>query len=90
VDKITSWLEALDLAECAPRFVENDIDFAILGELSDQDLKELGISSLGRLYRATDRGAEACAFLAPALEGFVEAAELPEIEEARLLLAGLS
>ena len=29
------------------RFAENDINFSILSDLTDQDLKELGVSSLG-------------------------------------------
>jgi len=44
---IADWLEKLGLGQCAPRFAENDINFAILSDLTDQDLKELGVSSLG-------------------------------------------
>src|SRR6516165_4118464 len=35
------------MSEYAQRFAENDIDFAILGDLTDQDLKEIGVTSLG-------------------------------------------
>jgi class 3 adenylate cyclase/predicted ATPase len=31
------------MSEYAPRFAENRIDFAVLGDLTDQDLKELGV-----------------------------------------------
>jgi class 3 adenylate cyclase/predicted ATPase len=35
------------MSEHAPRFIENNIDASVLGVLTDQDLKELGVSSLG-------------------------------------------
>ena len=38
----------LGLGQYAQRFAENDINFGILSDLTDQDLKELGVSSLGR------------------------------------------
>ena len=43
--------------------------------------------SLAKLYRATERPAEAHAVLAPALEGFSPTPEMPEIAEAQALLA---
>ena len=47
MQQIADWLEKLGLGQYAPRFAENDINFAILCDLTDQDLKELGVSSLG-------------------------------------------
>ena len=47
MQQIAGWLEKLGLWQYAPRFAENDINFAILSDLTDQDLKELGVSSLG-------------------------------------------
>jgi class 3 adenylate cyclase len=41
---ISDWLEKLGLSEYADRFAENDIDFEILGELTDTDFDRLGIS----------------------------------------------
>ena len=41
--EISQWLETLGMTEYAERFAENRIDFSVLGELTDQDLKELGI-----------------------------------------------
>jgi class 3 adenylate cyclase/predicted ATPase len=41
---IAGWLSGLGLAEYIPLFAENDIDLAILADLGDGDLKELGIS----------------------------------------------
>ena len=41
---ITEWLASFGLSEYAQRFVENDIEVAVLRHLTDQDLKELGVS----------------------------------------------
>jgi class 3 adenylate cyclase/predicted ATPase len=38
------WLTSLGMSEYAERFAENDIDIAVLRDLTDQDLKELGVS----------------------------------------------
>jgi hypothetical protein len=40
-------LEKLGMSEYAQRFVENRIDFSVLPDLTDQDLKDLGILPLG-------------------------------------------
>src|ERR1700688_1324731 len=47
MQQIADWLEKLGLGQYAPCFVENDISFAILSDLTDQDLKEIGVPSLG-------------------------------------------
>jgi hypothetical protein len=47
MQQVTSWLEKLGMSEYAQRFADNDIDFSILGDLTDQDLKDLGVASLG-------------------------------------------
>src|SRR5215831_3043799 len=44
VQQIADWLEKLGLSEYAQRFAENDIDISVLLHLTDQDLKELGLS----------------------------------------------
>ena len=41
---IEQWLESLGLETYATVFVENDIDLEVLPELSDDELKELGVS----------------------------------------------
>jgi predicted ATPase len=46
--------------------------------------------SLAKLYQLTARPADAHAVLAPALEGFAPTPEMPEIAEARTLLAALA
>ena len=46
MQQIADWLEKLGLGQYAQRS-ENDINFSILSDLTDQDLKEIGVSSLG-------------------------------------------
>src|SRR5215472_6555029 len=45
--QIADWLEKLGMSEYTDRFVENHIDESIIRELTDQDLKDLGVVSLG-------------------------------------------
>ncbi len=55
VRRIEEWLGDLGLGEYASRFVENAIDFEILGDLTDQDLEKIGVALLGhrrKLLRA--------------------------------------
>jgi hypothetical protein len=48
---VEEWLQGLGLAQYAAAFVENDINFTLLGKLTDADLKELGVNSLGHRKR---------------------------------------
>ena len=41
---VGAWLEGLGLGQYAELFAENDVDFDILHELADADLKDIGIS----------------------------------------------
>ena len=41
--RLAEWLRSLGLGEYAERFAENAIDFSLLGELTEEDLKELGL-----------------------------------------------
>ena len=41
--QISDWLETLGMSEYAQRFAENRIDFSVLRDLTDQDLKDLGV-----------------------------------------------
>ena len=43
-EDVNKWLEALGLGKYAATFAENDVDFRALPALSEQDLKELGVS----------------------------------------------
>ena len=51
---ITDWLEKLGMSEYAQRFAESRIDFSVLRDLTDQDLKGLGVvlSDRRKLLRA--------------------------------------
>src|SRR5262245_45768779 len=44
MQRIEDWLRKLGMSEYARRFTENDIDTSVLRHLTDQDLKELGVS----------------------------------------------
>jgi class 3 adenylate cyclase len=44
MQSIAEWIEKLGLGRYAQRFAENDIAFSILPDLTDQDLKEIGVS----------------------------------------------
>jgi class 3 adenylate cyclase len=43
MDGLAEWLEKLGMTEYAQRFAENRIDFSVLPDLTDQDLKDLGV-----------------------------------------------
>jgi hypothetical protein len=48
---IAEWLESLGLAQYAPAFAENAIDWAILPKLTADDLKEIGVVAVGHRRR---------------------------------------
>ena len=55
MQQIADWLENLGLGQYAQRFAENDVDFDILSDLTDQDLEKIGVTSVGhrrKLLRA--------------------------------------
>jgi len=55
MQQIADWLKQLGMPEYIQPFAENDIDFGILGDLTDQDLEKIGVTSLGhrrKLLRA--------------------------------------
>ena len=43
MQEIVEWLEKLGMAEYAQRFAEHRIDFSVLPDLTDADLKDLGV-----------------------------------------------
>ena len=43
MQQIADWLEKLGMSEYAERFAENGIDFSVLPDLTDQDLKDIGV-----------------------------------------------
>ena len=48
---VTSWLDALGLGSYAESFAAQQIEFDLLPELGDADLKELGVATLGHRKR---------------------------------------
>jgi hypothetical protein len=44
---LADWLRSLGLEQYGPAFRENDIDAEVLRELTGEDLRELGVSSVG-------------------------------------------
>jgi len=75
---ITLWLDDLGLGQYAPAFLANDIDRETLATLGDDDLKELGVASLGHRKRLL----RAIAALPPG--GAAEAAPAPPAPAAAL------
>ena len=43
MQQIADWLNQLGMSEYAQRFVENGIDLSVLPDLTEQDLKEMGV-----------------------------------------------
>ena len=43
MQNVADWLENLGMSDYAQRFAENRIDFSVLPDLTDQDLKDLGV-----------------------------------------------
>ena len=44
ISDVTRWLDKLGLGKYAEVFTQNDVDSRALPELTEQDLKELGVS----------------------------------------------
>jgi predicted ATPase/class 3 adenylate cyclase len=58
-DDVREWLAALGMGAYADQFATNDIEFDLLGDLDDSDLRDIGVSSLGhrkRILRAIADG----------------------------------
>jgi SAM domain (Sterile alpha motif) len=51
MSRVSEWLETIGLAQYADAFLANDIDFELLGQLDDQILKDIGVSSAGHRLR---------------------------------------
>src|ERR1700746_904494 len=62
---VVAWLRGLGLEQYAPAFRDNDIDAAVLRRLTAEDLRELGVTSVGHRRRLLDAIA-AWGTLAPA------------------------
>src|SRR5215831_5570222 len=89
---LSRWLDALSLGRYAAAFAENDIDLDVLPQLTDQDLKDLGVS-LGHRRRllaaaaalATDREAATGAIPFAAAEAAALAPAAAPLAERRQL-----
>jgi hypothetical protein len=65
---------------------------AAIAVAKDQGARSFGLQAafaLAKLYQSTSRLAEAQAVLAPALEGFAQTPEMPEIAQAQALLVAI-
>ena len=54
---LAEWLSRHDLGQYAQAFAENHIEYSVLPDLTENDLKKLGVSSLGhrkKLLRAIE------------------------------------
>ena len=45
--RVGDWLDSLGLRQYAETFAQNAVTWALLQDLGDQDLRELGVSALG-------------------------------------------
>ena len=82
MQQIEDWLKKLGMDEYAQRFAENDIDLAILNDLTDQDLEKIGVTSLGHRRKLLRAIAD--------LNGASAAVHLPYCERRILASAGKS
>jgi class 3 adenylate cyclase len=68
MQQVGDWLKELGMAQYAQAFADNDIDFAVLRHLTDQHLKDLGVSlghRLKMLQSIRDLGEGSAAVAAP-------------------------
>jgi class 3 adenylate cyclase len=75
--EITDWLRELGLEQYAPAFRDNAIDARILPSLTVEDLKDLGVTSVGHRRQLLDAiaamGSGAPAAVSTVASGFVPA-----------------
>src|SRR5580693_3729288 len=51
---VAAWLQSLGLERYVPAFRDNDVDAEVLRRLTAEDLRELGVSSIGHRRRLLD------------------------------------
>ena len=51
---VAAWLQGLGLGRYAPAFRNNDVDAEVLQRLTAEDLRELGVASIGHRRRLLD------------------------------------
>lgn len=91
MDSIKRWLATLGLAQYVAEFERNDIDPSLLSKLTDQDLRELGIHSLGHRKKLLEAIAElnsgvpaASASVAPEIQTLRQSSSTTEGERRQL------
>ena len=90
MQQVADWLQKLGLAQYARRFAENDINFAILIKLTDADLKELGVTSLGHRKRLLDAIGERTAAALPPTHAETKAADTAERRQVTVMFSDCS
>lgn len=71
---VREWLSTLDLQDHAPSFEENGVDIALLPELTNEDLKDLGVARLADRKRLLKEIARLGPAETPALQAHPEPA----------------
>jgi class 3 adenylate cyclase/tetratricopeptide (TPR) repeat protein len=86
---IDQWLDALGLGQYARAFAENHVDLEVLPQLTDADLKELGVLSLGHRKRLLAAIAGTSGAAQSAAQSMAPAAPLGERRQVTILFADL-
>jgi class 3 adenylate cyclase len=87
MQQIADWLKKLGMSEYVERFAENDIDMAVLSDLTDQHLKDLGVSlghRLKMLRAIRDLGNASVAATAPVTPAETEPTRQGDAERRQL------
>jgi class 3 adenylate cyclase len=90
--EISDWLKKLGMSEYAQRFAENDIDIAVLPHLTDQHLKDLGVSlghRLKILHAIAQLAGTAPTMPAPAAAAAVEPQDAAERRQLTVMFCDL-
>ena len=88
---VRAWLQGLELESYAEAFADNDIDGAMLPALTAEDLKDVGVASVGhrrKLLEAISALADGQTETAPALDG--QTAPVGERRQVTVLFADLA
>jgi class 3 adenylate cyclase/predicted ATPase len=78
---VAGWLRDLGLEQYAPAFRDNDIDGEVLRRLTSEDLRELGVTSIGHRRRLLD-AISALGTVAPDLVTAARLHDVPPLAEA--------
>jgi class 3 adenylate cyclase len=87
MQQIADWLKKLGMGQYARAFSDNDIDFSVLRHLTDQHLKDLGVSlghRLKMLQAIHDLGEVSSAVTAPSAPAATESARQDDAERRQL------